>query len=212
MAHNEKLNKLFILIGVLVLIWSYIGHYDTFGWTLLSLPVILVSLVFMITSKKFKYSTFVYFFGLIWAIILLIGAKYTYTYNPLFEWIKDVFDLSRNHYDRVGHFAQGFVPVLIMKEYFIRKGYLQRNKALNFILVCMALAFSAFYELLEFAATVISNQPKEYILDLQGDMWDTQYDMLFAIIGAMVSLKLLSRFHDPIIDTLKDDYPNQALE
>src|SRR5690554_4694178 len=122
MVRNPKLNRTFVIIGVFVLIWSYINHYDTFGWTLLALPVIVTSLIFMATSKRFTYSTFVYFFGLIWAIILLIGAKYTYTYNPLFEFLKEVLNHSRNNYDKVGHFAQGFIPVIIIKEYVVRKG------------------------------------------------------------------------------------------
>lgn len=203
MVRNPKLNRLFIIIGVLVFIWSYINHYDTFGWTLLALPVVVIPSIFIATSKKFTYSTFVYFFGLLWAIVLLVGAKYTYTYNPLFEFIKEVFDHSRNNYDKVGHFAQGFVPVMIMKEYVVRKGIIPRSKALNFILISLALAFSAFYELVEFAATVLSNQPLEYILDLQGDMWDTQWDMVYAVIGAYVSLMLFGKMHDKIIDKMQ---------
>ena len=205
MVRNPKLNRTFVIIGVFVLIWSYIDHYDTFGWTLLSLPVIVTSLIFMATSKRFTYSTFVYFFGLIWAIILLIGAKYTYTYNPLFEFLKEVLNHSRNNYDKVGHFAQGFIPVIIIKEYVVRKGIIPRAKSLNFILISLALAFSAAYELVEFAATVLSNQPQEYILDLQGDMWDTQYDMISAIIGAYVSLKLFGKTHDKIIDKIMQE-------
>lgn len=205
MVRNPRLNRLFVIIGVLVLIWSYIDHYDSFGWTLLALPVMIIPSIFIVTSKKFTYSTFVYFFGLLWAIVLLIGAKYTYTYNPFFDFIKEVFDHSRNNYDKVGHFAQGFVPVMIMKEYVVRKGIIPRSKALNFILISLALAFSALYELVEFAATVISDQPLEYILDLQGDMWDTQWDMVWAVIGAYVSLKLFGKTHDKIIDKMKQE-------
>jgi putative membrane protein len=199
----------FYIIGLLFFAWSYINHVDTFGWVLLSAPVVIISAFFVATYKKFTFSTMVYFFGLLWAIVLLIGAKYTYTYNPLFEMLKEMFGHSRNHYDRFGHFAQGFVPVMLYKEFFIRKGFLQRTKALSFILVSLVLAFSAFYELLEFFATVVSNQPQSYILDLQGDMWDTQYDMLYAIIGAITSLWLFGKKHDREIDKMIEKHDQQ---
>ncbi len=193
----------FLVIGLLVFVWSYIDHLDTFGWYALSAPIVLVSAVFIFTYKRFTFTTMVYFWGLIWAIILMIGARYTYTYNPLFEYLKEVFDHSRNHYDRLGHFAQGFVPVMLFKEFFIRKGFLHRTKALSFILVALALAFSAFYELAEFFAASVTSQTQEYILDMQGDIWDTQYDMLYAIIGAITSLILLGKRHDRAIDKIQ---------
>lgn len=196
MKQFTKINLSFLGIGYLVLVWSYINHVDTFGWVLLATPVFLVSMFFIITYKNFTFTSYLYFWGLIWAIILLIGAKYTYTYNPLFEYFREVFLFSRNHYDRVGHFAQGFVPALLIKEYLYRKNVLKPSKISIFIITAIVLSFSAFYELLEFAATILSNQPQAYILDLQGDMWDTQYDMLFALIGSYVSLALLGKSHD----------------
>ena len=196
MKKSTKVNLSFLLFGYLVYIWSYINHIDTFGWFTLSTPVVLISIFFIVTYKKFTFTSYVYFWGLVWAIILLIGAKYTYTYNPLFEYLRDVFNFSRNHYDRLGHFAQGFIPALLIREYLYRKKVLKPSKVSILIITGIVLAFSAFYELLEFAATVLSNRPQSYILDLQGDMWDTQYDMLFALIGAYVSLVFCWKPHN----------------
>lgn len=196
---QKQIHQMILIIGLLVFVWSYIGHRDTFGWASLITPIVVVSIFFIVTYEKFAFSTFVYFFGLIWIIILLIGAKYTYSQNPFFAWISEIFHVERNQFDRLGHFAQGFVPIMIFKEYLYRKNILKPSKMSNFLLIALVLSFSAFYELTEFAATIISNRPQSYILDLQGDMWDTQWDMILATIGAGVSLFTFGKMHNKII-------------
>jgi len=137
-------------------------------------------------------------YTLIWihAVVLLVGAHYTYAGVPLFDWIQDALDLSRNHYDRFGHFVQGFVPAIIAREVLIRTSPLKNSKWLPITVISMCLAFSAVYELLEWAVAVISGTAAEAFLGTQGDVWDTQKDMALCLVGSVVSLILLSRWHD----------------
>lgn len=200
----KQIHLIFLFIGVLVFIWSYIDHYDTFGWFVLSSIIVLGVIFFIATYKKFTFSTFVYFFVLIWMIILMIGAKHTYSNNPTFDMISEFLNLSRNYYDRVGHLAQGFVPAMIIKEFFYRKNILKPSKMSIFLIICLVLSFSAFYEILEFAAAEITNQPASYILDTQGHNWDTQWDMVMAIIGACASFLFLGKRHDKHIEVMKE--------
>jgi putative membrane protein len=138
---------------------------------------------------------------LIWlhAIILLVGGHYTYAEVPLFNWVRDTFHLSRNHYDRVGHFAQGFVPAMIAREFLIRKSPLKRGKLLFFIVVSICLAISAFYELIEFGVSQATGSAGDAFLGTQGDIWDTQKDMALALAGAVTSLLTLSRLHNRLL-------------
>lgn len=191
-----KKHLLFLIIGIGSFIWSFIGHTDTFGWVMLSLPIVLGVAVAAATYRRFTFTTFVYALGLLYVIILVIGAKYTYTYNPLFDFIKDSLGHTRNFYDRVGHFAQGFIPVLVFKELILRPGHMKRGPMFYLVLLCMVLAFSAAWELLEFGAVLISGMDYRYIMSLQGDMLDTQWDMFMAVCGAVVSLALLNKYHD----------------
>lgn len=187
---------LFLVIGIGFFIWSFIGHTDTFGWVMLSLPIVLGVVATVATYRRFTFTTFVYALGLLYVIILVVGAKYTYTYNPLFDFIKDSLGQTRNFYDRVGHFAQGFIPVLVFKELILRPGHMKRGPFYLLVLLCMVLAFSAAWELLEFVAVLISGMDYRYIMSLQGDMLDTQWDMFMAVCGAVVSLALFDRYHD----------------
>lgn len=199
-----QMHIIFLFVGFLVFIWSYFDHYDTFGWFVLSMVVVLGVVFFASTYKKFTFSTFVYFFILIWMIILMIGAKHTYSNNPTFDMISDTFNLSRNYYDRVGHLAQGFIPVMIIKEFLYRKNILKPSKMSVFLIVCLVLSFGALYEILEFAAVEITNQPASYILDTQGHNWDTHWDMVMAVLGASVSLLFLGKSHDKYIDIMRE--------
>ncbi len=192
---EQKIHLMLLIIGVLVFIWSYIDHRLTFGWVLLSAPVVIVTVFFVLTYKRFTYTTLVYFIGFLWACLLLWGAKYTYTYVPFFEYLTDVFGWSRNHFDRFTHFAQGFVPYMIFREYLFRKGVLNQKKITNLVLFLMVLGFSATWELIEFSASILSGRSQSFILDMQGDIWDTQMDMLFALIGAITSSLVLGNFH-----------------
>ena len=129
-------------------------------------------------------------------MILLVGGHFTYAEVPLFNWLKEAFHLSRNHYDRVGHFVQGFVPAIITREILLKKSSLRPGKLFSFIIICICLAISAFYELLEFAVSVLIGSNGDAFLATQGDIWDTQKDMTLALIGAIVALILLSKIHD----------------
>lgn len=130
-------------------------------------------------------------------IILFIGGHYTYAEVPLFDWIKDAFDMTRNNYDKVGHLAQGFIPAILAREVLIRKEILTASKAwLNYIILSIILAFSAFYELIEWWVALATGEDAEAFLGTQGYMWDTQSDMGYALIGGILALVLLSRYHD----------------
>lgn len=193
-------NKLMLVVFFIVLIWSAIKPFSYMTWLPLAAPAMILVLVMMLTYRNFEFSTFVYFVILVHTIILLFGAKYTYTKNPLFDFLMQQFDLNRNYFDRVGHFAQGFTPALIAKELLLKKGYLKRSKMFYYIVFSIVLAFSAAYELAEFATSKISGVPKEFVLSLQGDEWDTQWDMVMALIGATTALTLFRKVHDKSMD------------
>jgi putative membrane protein len=181
---------------IAILIWSVIRPKDIFTWFLESFPAMTGAVILMATYRRFELTPLVYV--LIWmhAIILVVGGHYTYAEVPLFDWIRDAFHLSRNHYDRVGHFAQGFVPAMIAREVLLRKTPLQRGKLLAYLIVSICLAISAAYELLEFGVSMLTGSAGDAFLGTQGDIWDTQKDMLMALIGSITALLTLSRLHD----------------
>jgi len=154
------------------------------------------------TYRRFKFTTLVYV--LIWfhAVILAIGGHYTYAEVPLFNWLRDTLNLSRNHYDRVGHFAQGFVPAILAREILLRKSPLKVGKWLFFLVVCVCLAFSAFYEFIEWWVAVATGTASTAFLGTQGDVWDTQWDMFLAMCGAIISQLILGRTHDKALDRM----------
>lgn len=185
-----------ISIFFVVLTWSAIRPEDYFTWFLEVLPALIGFVVLWITYKKFRLTRLVYTLILIHCIILMVGGHYTYAKVPLFDWIKEFFDLSRNNYDKVGHFAQGFIPAIIAREIFIRKGVIKSNGWLNFLVVCFCLAFSAFYELIEWWVAELTGESAEAFLGTQGYMWDTQSDMALALLGAIMALLFLFKIHD----------------
>ena len=197
--------KHLVLVFIAVLIWSAIDARDYFAWTMLTIPVIIYAGTLIATHKKFRFTYFTYVLVFIHIVILLIGAKYTYTHNPLFEEVKEIFNISRNHYDRVGHLAQGFVPAIVAREYLLRKGYFKKSKFFYVTIFAFVLAISAAWELLEFFAVVISNLPAKYVLSLQGDYLDTQKDMLLAFIGTALALVTLGKTHDKRIRDVEDN-------
>ena len=148
------------------------------------------------TYKKFPLTPLTYWLILIHAIILMIGGHYTYAKVPLFDSLRDAFDLSRNHYDRLGHLAQGFIPAIIAREILLRRSPLNHGKWLFFIVTCICLAISAFYEFIEWWVAIAVGGDAESFLALQGDIWDTQSDMFLAMIGAILALLTLRRLHD----------------
>lgn len=185
-----------IAIFFLVLIWSAISPHDYFTWFLEVLPALIGFVVLGLTYKRFKLTGLTYALILIHCIILMIGGHYTYAKVPFFDWVKDFFELSRNNYDKVGHFAQGFIPAIIAREILIRKAVVNAKSWLNFLIVCFCLAFSAFYELIEWWVAELTGESSEAFLGTQGYMWDTQSDMALAMFGAIIALLFLSKLHD----------------
>lgn len=198
------MNKHLILIGLFIigLIWSGIQPFDYFTWALEIFPAVLGTIVLIFTFKQFQFTFLTYCFILIHSYILFIGGHYTYAEVPLFDWIKEAFDLSRNNYDKVGHFAQGFIPAMIVREILVRKNIVTIKKWLNFIVVCICLSFSAVYEFLEWWVALFSGENAEAFLGTQGYVWDTQSDMFYATIGAITMLVLLAKIQDKNISKL----------
>ena len=184
-------------IFIPVLIWSFIFPKDQFTWFLEVLPVFIALFIMALTYKKFPLTPLLYTLILIHMIILMVGGHYTYAEVPLFDWIKEVFEHSRNNYDKVGHFAQGFIPAILAREILLRKHIVQGTKIwLNYIILSIILAFSAFYELLEWWVALAVGEDAEAFLGTQGYIWDTQSDMGYALAGGIVALLLLSKLHD----------------
>ncbi|WP_339630731.1 DUF2238 domain-containing protein [uncultured Sneathiella sp.] len=179
-----------------VLIWSAIEPKGYFIWFLEVVPALIGLAILVLTYKKFPLTPLLYTLILIHCVILMVGGHYTYAEVPLFDTIKPWFGFERNHYDRVGHFAQGFVPAIIAREILIRLKIVNFAGWRNFIIVSICLAFSAFYELIEWAVALISGEEAAAFLATQGDIWDTQSDMALALLGAILALLLLSRPHD----------------
>lgn len=186
-------------IGLVV---SGIHPHDYFTWILEVFPGIIGLLVLMFTFKKFRFTDFTYIFTLIHCYILFIGGHYTYAEVPLFDWIKELFHQSRNNYDKVGHFAQGFIPAMIVRELFVRLEIVKRGKWLSFISVCVCFSISGLYELFEWFVAVVSGQSAEAFLGTQGYVWDTQSDMLYALIGAVCMVLFMSGIQDKYINKI----------
>ena len=187
----------FLLVTVAaVFVWSLVGCYDSFTWVLESFPVVVGVIILAAVYRRFRLTGLCYVLIWVHMIILLVGAHYTYARMPVFNWLRDTFELSRNHYDRVGHFAQGFVPAIIAREVLLRKTPLRRGGWLVFLVISVCLAISAAYELFEWIVAVASYGGAVAFLAMQGDVWDTQKDMALCLAGAALSLLLLSKAHD----------------
>jgi len=195
----------FLAVLVPVLLWSFLFPKDYFIWFLEVLPVFIALIIMALTYKKFPLTPLLYLLILIHMIILMIGAHYTYAEVPLFDWIREVFDQSRNNYDKVGHIAQGFVPAILAREILIRKQIVQGTKLwLNYIILSIILAFSAFYELIEWWVALAAGEEAEAFLSMQGYIWDTQSDMGYALFGGVMALMLLSKIHDKQLNLLQE--------
>jgi len=188
--------QLYIALFFISFILSAVYPKEYFTWFLEVIPALLGFVVLTVTYKRFTFSNFTYFFILLHCIILFVGGHYTYAEVPLFDWIKEVFHQSRNNYDKVGHFAQGFVPAMIIRELFIRKAVIANKSFFNFIIVAICLAISAAYEWIEWIVSICTGDGGDAFLGTQGYVWDTQSDMLYATIGAVCMLLLFSKFQD----------------
>ena len=187
---------IWLIIFFAVLIWSAINPHDYFTWFLEVIPALLGLIALLVTRNSFPLTSLVYVLILIHCIILMVGGHYTYAEVPLFDWVKEAFNLERNNYDKLGHFAQGFIPAMIAREILIRKHVLNGRNWLFFIVICFVLAFSAFYELIEWWVASYSGESAEAFLGTQGYIWDTQSDMALALLGGIVAQFSLSIWHD----------------
>jgi putative membrane protein len=199
MTREKTDSTLWLIIFFAVFIWSVIKPHDYFTWFLEVFPAMIALVILVGTYRSFQFTHLVYWLILVHAIILMIGGHYTYAEVPLFNWLKDIFDLSRNNYDKAGHIAQGFVPAMVAREILIRKSPLTPGKWLFFIVVCICLAISAFYELIEWWVAVATGEAAESFLGTQGDVWDSQSDMFLALIGAVSALVLLGKHHNTLL-------------
>ena len=180
----------------LVLLWSGISPKDRFTWFLEVFPAMIGGIVLAATWQKFRLTPLTYGLILIHCIILMVGGHYTYAEVQFFDWLGNTLGWTRNNYDKVGHFAQGFVPAVIARELFIRKTVIKGRGWLNFLIVCCCLAISAFYELIEWWTALLTGESAEAFLGTQGYMWDTQSDMALALLGSVCALVFLSGIHD----------------
>ena len=197
MATVSRTNQaIWISIFVAVLLWSGIGPKDYPTWFLEVFPALLGGAVLWYTRDSFPLTRLAYVLILFHCIILMVGGHYTYAEVPLFDWLKDTFDLQRNNYDKVGHFVQGFVPAIVAREIVIRHRVFNYPGWRDFFIVCFCLGFSAFYELIEWVVALASEEAADAFLGTQGYVWDTQSDMAYAMIGAILALAFLGRTHD----------------
>jgi len=191
-----------LAIASVVFVWSGIRPHDYFTWFLEVVPVIIAFIIILITYNRFRLTNLLYGLITIHAIILMIGGHWTYAEVPLFNWLRDIGIFSRNNYDKIGHLAQGFIPALVAREILIRASPLKNSKWLNFLSVCVVVALSALYEIIEWWVSLASGGAGDSFLGTQGYIWDTQSDMFLALVGAIVSLLLLSKIHDRYLNRM----------
>lgn len=184
------------VLVIAVLIWSAINPHDYPTWLAEVFPVLIALPLLFLTRKKFSLTPLLYMLIAIHSVILIYGGHYTYALTPLGDWMRDLMQISRNPYDRIGHLAQGFVPAMIVRELLLRTSPLKTGKWLFAIIIFSCLGISATYELIEWTVALATGAQAESFLGTQGDVWDTQKDMLCAGIGATLALLSLSRFHD----------------
>jgi len=191
-----------LVLTLVCLAISRIGAVEPGTWILEVFPIFLAIPLLVATAKRFPLTPLAYRLLFVHALILMVGGHYTYAKVPLGFWVQDALHLGRNHYDRLGHFAQGFVPAIIARELLLRRSPLQRGKWLFFLVTCVCLAVSASYELIEWLAALLGGSSADAFLGTQGDVWDTQWDMFMALVGAITSLLLLARVHDRQLERL----------
>jgi putative membrane protein len=197
MKQVDRTNRaIWIAVFLAVLLWSGIGPKDYPTWFLEVFPAVLGGAILWYTRNTFPLTRLVYVLILFHSIILMVGGHYTYAEVPLFDWLKDEFDLTRNNYDKVGHFVQGFVPAMIAREIVVRHHVFNYAGWRDFFIVCFSLGFSAFYELIEWVVALASEEAADAFLGTQGYVWDTQSDMAYALIGAILALAFLGGLHD----------------
>ncbi|MGD9789921.1 MAG: DUF2238 domain-containing protein [Phycisphaerales bacterium] len=199
------LNLSLLTLVLAALLWSAINPHDYPTWALEITPAVVGIAVILATHRRFPLTTLATILVAIHCLILIVGGHYTYARVPLGEWARHSFDLSRNHYDRLGHFAQGFVPAILAREILLRKSPFARDKSrgarawLFVVILALCMAISAIYELVEWAVAEIDSAGSQAFLGTQGDVWDTQKDMAFCGLGALAALLILPRLHDRLL-------------
>ncbi|MFJ5991514.1 DUF2238 domain-containing protein [Lentzea sp. NPDC092896] len=197
MSYDKRVEPLILLgLTLVALIASGIGPYDRATWYLEVAPVVIGGGVLIATYRRFPLTPLLYRLIFLHALVLILGGHYTYARVPVGFWAQDLLDLARNHYDRFAHFVQGFVPAVLAREVLLRRTPLRPGGWLFFLVVCVCLAFSATYELGEWLAAVVGGSAADEFLGTQGDVWDTQWDMFMALLGALTAQLALSRVHD----------------
>lgn len=197
---RERILIMYLVVLCGLLVATAIRPFDRATWIMEVAPVLIVVPILALIYRRFPLTTLLSFFVFLYAIVLITGGAYTYARVPLGYWIQDLFLQSRNNYDRLGHFFQGLVPALLARELLIRLGYVANRRMASFLAICVAMAISAWYELLEWASAVVLGQKADDFLGTQGDSWDTQWDMFMCFIGAVVAMIGLSREQDRQID------------
>ena len=188
--------RILLVVVAAALIVSGIAPYDRTTWWLEIFPVLIVAPILILTARRFPLTRLSYTLLAIHALILIVGGHYSYARVPLGFWVQDLFGLTRNNYDRLGHFAQGFVPAIVIRELLLRTSPLRPGRWLFVLVTASCLAFSASYELFEWWTAVAGGHAADAFLGTQGDVWDTQWDMLCALVGALTALVVLGRAHD----------------
>ena len=189
-------------MGLAALVWSGLHPHDRFTWLLEVAPILIAVPVLVATRRRFPLTPLAYRLIFVHALILMVGGRYTYAEVPVGFWVQDALGLARNHYDRLGHFAQGFVPAMLAREILLRKTPLRRGGWLFFLVTCVCLAISAVYEFIEWWMAVATGEAATAFLGTQGDPWDTQWDMFLALIGALTAQLTLVRVHDRQLESL----------
>jgi putative membrane protein len=187
---------LLLIVAAVLLGLSGIGPHDRTTWWLEVAPILIAVPILVATARRFPLTPLAYRLIFVHALVLMLGAHYTYAEVPVGFWMQRALGLARNHYDRIGHFVQGFVPAIVAREVLIRCSPVKAGRWLTFLVLSVCLAISALYELVEWWAALIGGEGADAFLGTQGDQWDTQWDMFLALLGAAAALLLLSRLHD----------------
>jgi putative membrane protein len=196
MKNTARLHLALLATVVAVIIWSGWRPYDRFTWWLEVTPGLVGLVLLLAIYRRFRFTNLCYILIALHICVLCVGGHYTYARVPLFDWLRPIFAWQRNHYDRLGHLMQGFVPAMIAREVFLRLDVVNRKKWIPFLVISVCLGISAFYELIEWWTALLSGGAANDFLGTQGDVWDTQFDMFFALIGAVCALLFLSAFQD----------------
>ena len=212
--HIQRPTVLIAANIALLLLLAYSGWhpYDRITWIMEVLPILIALPIMWVSYRKFPLTDLVYVCIFLHAVVLIAGGAYSYARVPLGFQIADLFHLTRNPYDKIGHLFQGFVPALVAREIFIRRECVRGKKMISFLAICVVMMISSSYELIEWGAAVALGQGADEFLGTQGDPWDTQSDMLFALIGAVLALLFFSRFHDRQIKRLSNRVRNHSAQ